>query len=635
MCGFIGFCRKKNIEISELNALERVSNYLNHRGPDQKNYWFEKNIYFSHRRLSINDLSSDGIQPMISISKRFVILFNGEAYNFLELKKNFISKGVKFKGSSDTEVVLSLIENYGLEEALSKINGMFALAVLDKQKNKIYLSRDENGQKPLYYYIDDNKFFFTSELRGLKEIGINTKISNLSLNYFFTLSYVPAPLSIFENIFKVKRGEIIEFDIGSFKTNIFQIKRKINHFNLQGLSLDKKIDRFEDVFSEVINNHLISDVSNGTLLSGGIDSTLVTLFSNKSSQNKINSFCVKSFDDDYDEANFAEKIAKKIGTNHNTLEFSKADYFEVINKIHKIYDEPFGDSSQIPTVLLFNKVKNKIKVALSGDGGDEIFLGYNRYIFLNKYYDYLNYLNPSTRKMFSKVISSLPENFYDQISKIFRLNYFIFGNKITKVANSMNFENLQDFYFKIIRQDYGIENIIKKRLDVKSEFFSKINFSDKKNKLDNFQNADISTYLTDDIFVKVDRASMHSSIESRAPFVDSKVTDFANNLSIEDKINKKTGKLFLKKVLERYFDKRDFIRPKQGFGNPIGKLLLTDLKSWTEDQLNLNNENLSNYVNINTIQKLWVIHKSQKKDYSNILWNYLIFKRWLNENENI
>jgi len=635
VCGFIGFCRKKNIEKSEFNALERVANYLNHRGPDQKNYWLKKNIYFSHRRLSINDLSSDGIQPMISKSGRFVILFNGEAYNFLELKKNLILKGVKFNGSSDTEVVLSLIENYGLEEALSKINGMFALSVLDKQKNKIYLSRDENGQKPLYYYVDNEKFFFTSELRGLKELGINSKISNLSLNYFFTLSYVPAPLSIFEDIFKVKKSEIIEFDIDSFKINHLQIKRKINHYNLHGLSLDKKIDRFEEVFSEVINDHLISDVSNGTLLSGGIDSTLVTLFANKSSKNKINSFCVKSFDDNYDEAKFAERIGKKIGTNHSTLEFSKTDYFDVINNVHKIYDEPFGDSSQIPTVLLFNKVKNKIKVALSGDGGDEIFLGYNRYIFLNDYYNYLNYLNPSIRKVFANIINRFPENFYNIISKIFRLNYFIFGNKIIKVANSLNFENLEDFYFKIIRQDYGIENIIKNKLDIKSDFFSKINFSDKKNKIVNFQNADINTYLTDDIFVKVDRASMYSSIESRAPFVDSKVVDFANNLNIEDKIRKNNGKLFLKKILERYLDKKDFIRPKQGFGNPIGKLLLTDLKSWTEDQINLNNDNLSNYVNINTIQKLWSLHKSQKKDYSNILWNYLIFKRWLNENENI
>ena len=288
MCGLIGICKKNTLDKSDLNNIDKISESLKHRGPNQNGAWINqsKNTYLSHRRLSINDLSNDGIQPMISKSGRYVIIFNGEIYNFKNLKKELILKKHQFAGRSDTEVLLNLIEEYGLMDGLKKINGMYSFALYDNKLNKISLVRDPTGQKPFYYYKDSNTFFFTSELRNINFSGIKTKISEESLQYFFQLSYIPAPFTIFENFFKIKKGNIIELNLESFETKEISFENKKNIYNLNKLNFSSKLDFFEKLFSEVTEDHLISDVSNGTLLSGGIDSSIVTYFSNKVSKKK-------------------------------------------------------------------------------------------------------------------------------------------------------------------------------------------------------------------------------------------------------------------------------------------------------------------------------------------------------------
>lgn len=635
MCGFVGLYKKNGLIEADINKIKHLSDRLNHRGPDSSGTWVndENSLIFSHRRLSINDLSFDGAQPMVSKCNRYVLIYNGEIYNFRSLKKELIDKNHKFKGNSDTEVILSLFEQHGFDDGLKRLNGMFSLALFDKKKNKIYLSRDTTGQKPLYYFYENETLFFTSELRNIKKIKDNNLISKKSLKLFFQLSYIPSPYSIFENVFKLEKGSYLIFDLKKNTINFKKILDKDFLNNKLKIENNKKIETFDSIFSEVIQDHLISDVKNGTLLSGGVDSTLVTLYSNQVSDLKIDSFCVKSNDKNYDESYYAEQIAKKIGTNHHTLEFNQSDLFESIINIHKVYDEPFGDSSQIPTFLLFKSIKDKIKVALSGDGGDEIFYGYNRYMYLNKYYKHLKKINPNIRKFLSKSIKIIPEKGYDVINSLFNLKQINFGNKATKISQSLNFKNIEDFYFQIIRQDYNFEKILKDSQNLNFTFLDKIKFCDKKSDLENFQYYDINYYLADDIFVKVDRASMYNSIEARAPLVDKRIVEFSLNLSDEDKISDGNSKLFLKEVLKNKFGRNYYERPKMGFGNPIGKWLRSDLNDWANKLINNDNENIQSIVDVELIKKLWTDHNLYRGDFSNILWNFIIFKNWYIENE--
>ena len=635
MCGIVGICKRNKLKEKDIENINFISEKLNHRGPNQNLNWTspKKDILFAHRRLSINDLSQNGIQPMTSHSGRYVIIFNGEIYNFLDLKKNCLSEKYIFRSNSDTEVVLAIIEKYGIFEAINKFNGMFAFAIYDLKSNKIYLARDTLGQKPLYYFKDNNSFFFTSELRDLKIDGYEKKISRQALKFFFQLSYIPAPLTIYDKVYKLEKETILEFKIDSFEFKKYKITPSKNFYNLKDKSFNEKMDIFDETFSQVATDHLISDVNNGALLSGGVDSSLVTFYANKVADKKINSFCVKSINNFYDESKYAENVAKEIGTDHNTLEFSSNDFFHEAVSIHKVYDEPFGDSSQIPTYLLFKSVKKNIKVALSGDGGDEIFFGYNRYLFLIQYYDKLKYLNHGTRVFLSKIINLISENNFDKISNLLNLNYFNFGNKISKIANSLKFHNLEEFYFQIVRQDYNFENIVKTDAANKIDFLDQIKFDKKVSNLKNFQKFDLNTYLTDDIFVKVDRASMFNSVESRAPFVDKRVIDFADQLNISEKIKKNHSKFFLKKILKRHLPNSNFNRPKMGFGNPIGMFLNNELNEWANDLIFKNNELIEKYINVNQIKNIWILHQNKKKDFSNVIWNFLILKNWFLINE--
>ena len=476
-------------------------------------------------------------------------------------------------------------------------------------------------------------FFFSSELRGFKIEGVQNKLSREAIKYFFQLSYIPAPLTIYENVYKIKKGTILEFDINKFEFKEKNIKNEKNFYNIKHKNLDQKLNDFDKIFSQVVSDHLISDVNNGTLLSGGVDSSLVTLYANKVSNKKINSYCVKSVDNYFDESKYAEEVAKKIGTDHSTLEFSKNDFFHEVINIHKIYDEPFGDSSQIPTYLLFKSVKKNIKVALSGDGGDEVFLGYNRYLFLNKYYDKLKFLNYNSRKILSKILNSISESKFDKIGKILNLKYFNFGNKMSKISNVLKFKSIEEFYFQIVRQDYDFENIVKSKVEIESNFLEKIKFDSSLNNIENFQKLDFETYLCDDIFVKVDRASMFNSVESRSPFVDKRIIDFASELHCFEKIKKNNPKFFLKKILGTKMPEINFNRPKMGFGNPIGLFLNNELKQWANNLIYNGNDFIENIINIDQIHRIWELHQNKKKDYSNVIWNFLILKNWLINNE--
>ena len=444
MCGFNGIYSNDGLSEETIKNVKLISENLSHRGPDQSGFWTEENnkIFFCHRRLSINDLSEEGRQPMLSASKRYVLLFNGEIYNFKKIKLELEKFGYKFRGKSDTEVLLSLIDKIGLFDALNNINGMYSLAILDKKINKLFLARDPAGQKPLYYYYKNGQFYFTSEIRNIFKLFPDLKLSKVAISYFFQLSYIPSPWTIYENVFKLEKGSCLTFDLKTNKIEKNQLKKKNLFFDIKSLTFSEKINKFDQVFSEVIEDHLISDVSVGTLLSGGIDSSIVSLYAKKVSNKKINSFCVKSNSDDFDESLFASDIANKIGTDHHTLEFTNDDIFNTILNIHNIYDEPFGDSSQIPTTLLFGKIKNRVKVALSGDGGDEMFYGYNRHLFVSKYFKKLNSTNYNLRKITSKFLRVLTEKNYDYLNKVLRLNFFNLGNKVYKISNSLNFKNL-------------------------------------------------------------------------------------------------------------------------------------------------------------------------------------------------
>ena len=384
MWNYRSFFLKGNKNLN-LSSIEEMTSSLTHRGPDSYGYWSSKenDVYFGHRRLSILDLSKHGDQPMTSSCGRYTITYNGEIYNFIELQKELKKFYIKFKNKTDTIILLELISKFGLREALEKLEGMFAFALWDKKKNKLFLVRDRFGEKPLFFYKNTNFIVFSSELKSLSKFPlINLNISRKSSYYYSMLGYVPAPLCIYENTFKVMPSEVISFGRKTIKKTIYyQIPN--TKFNTE-LSYEKCKKELLSTLEESIKKMMIADVEIGCFLSGGIDSSLVALLMQKNSTKKIKTFNVGFNESEYDESKFAKYVSEKIESNHHDIKVNVDDMLEHVENIANIVNEPFSDSSIIPTFLISKLAASKVKVVLSGDGGDEVFMGYNRYSFAKK-----------------------------------------------------------------------------------------------------------------------------------------------------------------------------------------------------------------------------------------------------------
>lgn len=646
MCGISGFYYTDFLKRNEIeNQIYLMNETINHRGPDNSGYWINQNnsVALGHQRLSIIDLSDAGSQPMISNSGRYVITFNGEIYNHKTIRKKLNNTGnnISWKGYSDTETVINAIEIWGLEKTLSEIIGMFAFAVFDKSNKSLILARDRIGEKPLYYGLINNNFVFGSELKVIcKFKKFTSEIDGDSLNLFLKYGYIPSPNSIYKGIKKLTQGSYLIVNLKNSKTltiknnSYWDLKNVIDKGknNLFNGNLDEAVIELENLLQKTISQQMASDVDLGAFLSGGVDSSLVTALMQKINIKKIKTFSIGFENKLYNEAIYAKKVSAILGTDHHEFYISQNDALNVIPNISDIYDEPFADSSQIPTIILSKLTRQFVKVALSGDGGDEIFGGYNRYIWFETIYKYTKWINYDIRRIISEKSKFIGSNFsnkvinsIESISPKTGINNF--ANKLLKLTEIIDYRDINDLYEKIISIIYDVKQCSNQSFQTTKEennYFGKFN--------ENFSSLmaiDTLTYLPDDILVKVDRAAMSVGLETRIPFLDKRIIDFAWSLPVNMKINKKNKKLILKKILSRYIPNELIERPKQGFGIPLSNWLRGPLKNWAEDLLSIDCLNKYSYLDVDYVRNIWEDHLKGKRNNQYLLWNVLMFQSWM------
>jgi asparagine synthase (glutamine-hydrolysing) len=642
MCGISGIMyAHANQQISSISKL--MNQQLSHRGPDASGHWVEANnkVALAHSRLSILGLGVDGNQPMSSRCGRFVVVFNGEIYNFQDIKKKLQLEGLN--GRSDTEVLIEAISKIGITKTLDIVNGMFAFAIWDKKKLCMTLARDRMGEKPLYYSIQNNSLIFASELKSLtKASGFEFKICANALNLYFQHGYIPGPQSIYKKVNKLSPGHMIEFsqenlmDSGAtVKSKSFWRLRDSLDFTRRDFYKNNPHEAIKDLSSlleQSVNNQMISDVPIGSFLSGGIDSSLITALMQKNSIDPINTFSIGFHDKSFNEAHYAKEVANFLGTNHVEHYVSADEAFGVIPDLGQVYDEPFADPSQIPTYLVSKIAKKNVTVALSGDGGDELFAGYNRHVFLKMWESFevfpfrARQLSGKLLKAGQKIklfnilesldfINFLPKNLNDKVSKI--------SNRLIDIQDSheliRSLSQIGNLQHSVIN-----ENLISENLEIFHNFETY-----QGSLMEKMTYLDAMKYLPDDILVKVDRASMANSLETRAPFLDYKVVEFAFGLPENLKINNGSSKWILRQALFNIVPRELIERPKMGFGVPVGSWINGPLKDWANSLLTEDKLNREGLLNTKLIRDRWLAHQSGSANWDSFLWSVLMFMLWM------
>lgn len=623
MCGIAGYISLNN-GLTELQ-LKQASLLIQHRGPDADGFYFspDKKVGFAHRRLSILDLSNAANQPMHSADGRYCIIFNGEVYNFKELKQALNDKGASLKTSSDTEVILELFIQEGAA-CFARLNGMFAFAIYDKQENIVTLCRDHVGIKPLFFYADENNFLFASEIKVIKNLlSGRLKINSEAIPYFLHLGFIPEPLTIYSNTFKFPSAHYLEINVHARSfDNVHQLAKP--YWNLKDaikttvlsdeVSAKKQL---KELLLDSVEKQLISDVPIGTFLSGGIDSSLVTAIAAKvSGSDKIKTFSIAIDDGKYNESKYATAVAAHLQTEHHEFKVKEKEVMELVDKLIPAYDEPFADSSAFPTMMVSRLARKHVTVALSGDGGDELFHGYGMY---------------SWAKRLSNPATPLIKNSLYAVSKLM-------GNKYQRAGNLYDYPGKNKLATHIFSQEqYYFKEQELSGLLVQPGFNSTaINtqpvFSRKLSATEMQSFWDFNHYLKDDLLVKVDRASMQYSLESRVPLLDYRLVEFAYNLDERLKIKNGTMKYLLKEVLYDYVPKEIFDRPKWGFSIPLTRWLKTDLKYLLDKYTSEEVISRYNVVNFSTVNKIKQQYLNGTDYLFNRLWLIIVLHWWLEEN---
>lgn len=649
MCGFFGLQSNSLDKNEKLIISKNAIKLLNSRGPDSNGLALvdDDNLVFCHNRLSILDLSSTGIQPMKSLSGNLLITYNGEIYNHISIREELYKSNNfnQWKGTSDTETLLQAIEIWGLEKALQKINGMFSFAVWNRSLKSLHLARDRFGEKPLYYgWIPHNKsFVFSSDLifdKLFKHIRFD--INEDALNDLFHLNYINKNHSIFKNISKLEPGCYSEI---LFKKNEVPRINTIKYWKpkktpAHGKNISKKahVDLLDEKLTNIVKNQTVADVEVGTFLSGGIDSSLITAKAQEVTSKKIKTFCIGTKDKNYDESKYASEVAKCLGTEHEELILNENNIISDIPSIVGNLNEPFGDSSFIPTYYVSKLAQKKVKVVLTGDAGDEVFGGYNRYTklkYISKFYKLPNTL----KKILFNSLSNLNEKKINRINDFVKLlpflkNEFYLNQKIKKVLDRIDPNlNFTDFLFSFLinRNESNLFNKSKvfskdKTLKIFNEQFTNnsLNLSTLEEKM---MYIDTINYLPNDILFKVDRASMANSLETRAPFLDKDLYEFSLSLPIDQKIKNSKGKMILRELLKKKIPSSLIDRPKAGFSIPIGVWIREPLLDWSENLLSKKSIEKSGLLNFQNINKIWSDHK-KGHDNSSLIWSILVFQNW-------
>ncbi|NEW91512.1 asparagine synthase (glutamine-hydrolyzing) [Rhodopseudomonas sp. BR0M22] len=641
MCGIAGATAARHAPVDR-TVLKRMTDALAHRGPDGEGLWIADDgaVGLGHRRLSIIDLSSFGAQPMESASGRFVLSYNGEVYNYLSLRDELAGLGYRFAGHSDTEVIVAGCQHWGLEKTLSRLAGMFALALWDKQERTLSLARDRIGIKPLYYTVKDGALAFASELRPIVAWrGSLPEISLRGLSEFLRLGYVPSPLSIFEGVHKLPPATVLTFHDG--QTAGPRPYWSVGETVARGFARQRQdetavLDELDARLREIVSQHMISDVPLGAFLSGGIDSSTVTALMQAGSSQPVKTFSIGFEDPAYNEAKHAAEVAAHLKTDHTELYVSEQDALAVIPSLPDIYDEPFADISQIPTYLVAKLARERVTVSLSGDGGDELFGGYNRYTFVSNYWDKLNRIPRPLRSLAAAGINAASPATWDSAFRLFgpalpqRLRPALPGQKMQKIASVLAAPTLYDLQSRLISQWPHPEAVLASGAGSVAEALLPPPVE-----VDGIPSAaqqmawDTSTYLVDDILTKVDRATMRVGLEARVPLLDHRLVEFAWEIPLSMKFRDGSGKYVLKRLLERYVPRQLFERPKMGFGIPVDSWLRGPLKSWASNYLSHSDHPVHDLFDRAAIDATWREHLGGRIDRGGQLWTVLMFDSWL------
>ena len=615
MCGLLGIVDyKKSINASLFNEM---LNSLKHRGPDDEGVEVFSldscSIFLGHRRLSIIDISSNGHQPMLY--EHLAIIYNGEVYNFKDIRQDLISEGYSFDSNSDTEVILKSYHFWGID-CVERFRGMFAFAIYDSEQQEIIIFRDRAGVKPLYYSQTDNALIFSSELRPLLNYpDFNKEIDFEAVSSYLQFGYIHAPKTIFKAVQKLLPGYYLKYNIES-KVLVKECYWNINDFYENQVAREDIVEELEATIIEAFNLRMIADVPVGVFLSGGIDSSLVAAIVQKYSKIPINTFTIGFEDKKYDESNYAKEIAKYLGTNHTELICNKEDALAIITKLPKIFDEPFADSSAIPTVLVSELAKKQVSVVLSGDGGDELFCGYPSYVLMEKRFKLLSKI--PFRKTLRKISNIFPVPIFIQN----KFNGKLY-NKVVKFKNMLDHDDIVNT-FKVANSVFSKDEI--KGLIREGYFFSK-DIPATTSNLEKMMISDFKGYLPDDLMVKIDRSTMSASLEGREPLLDHKIIEFAASLQVSYKKNKE----ILKSILGHYIPEELFLRKKQGFGIPINDWLREDLKYLVDQYLGEELIKKYNVFDYGYISELLEAFYAKKND-DNKVWVLLMFQMWFSEN---
>jgi len=659
MCGIAGIIASSGWTRETLqDVATKMAATLHHRGPDDQGVWVdpEQPLALSHRRLSIQDLSPAGHQPMASASGRFVTVFNGEIYNFRFLAEELSKLGHSFRGHSDTEVLLAAFEEWSIESTLQRSRGMFAIVVWDRLLHEIILCRDRMGEKPLFFGWLDNCFVFASELKAFQRVFNDAlKIDREGMAAFFRFGYVPTPYSIYKNVFKLLPGTCLRIPVtpfpavsefhplpgkAKFTPKPFWDLETIARKGIADPILDSNeaIDQLDALLRDAVSQQMIADVPLGAFLSGGVDSSLIAAVMQAVSDKPISTFTVGFKEKEFDEAPYARKIASHLGSDHNEYYISANDGLNLIADIPKYWDEPFADSSQIPSLLVAKMARKKVTVCLTGDGGDELFCGYNRYFSAASVCSNNQRFPLWLRNVVSNSVKAIPANFWQRIYTLFmqltgnsRTQANV-GLKFHKLAHLMQLNSPYEAYRYLMSYWPIPTDIVNTTKEVTSIIDRQPNPS-MGSFISDAMYWDQLGYLVDDNLVKGDRSSMAVSLEARLPMLDHRIVELSWRIPQEMKYRDGQSKWLLRQVLYRYVTKELIERPKMGFSVPIGSWLKGPLKSWAEDLINSNSSKSIEGLALQKIQHIWHQHLNGSHDHSNQLWAVCMWLTWIRNKE--
>ncbi|QOZ46241.1 asparagine synthase (glutamine-hydrolyzing) [Bradyrhizobium sp. CCBAU 53340] len=637
MCGISGIWERNGCRLQDLKRLaSAMTQTLSHRGPDDSGVWLSEqvSIAFGQRRLAIIDLSPMGHQPMVSANAQYTITFNGEIYNFRELRAELERRGVQFRGHSDTEVIVEGFAQWGVKSTIARLNGMFAIAAWDDRERQLFLARDRMGEKPLYWAIFDGLVLFGSELKALRaHPGWKPTLNRGAIAAFLRHSYVPGPFTIYEDVYKLppagfvkiahRGGPEVEvyWDLASVVSRAQRSTLRANEEEL--------VDELEALLDDAVSRRMIADVPLGAFLSGGYDSSTVVALMQKASVRPVRTFTIGFENPVFDEAKHAEAVARHLGTDHTTFPVSGTDALDVVPKLAEMYDEPFADPSQIPTHIVSALTRKRVTVALSGDGGDELFSGYDRYQRTENIWRPSAKMPLALRRLVSSSIRAVPPSTFDSIARYvpYARRLPRVGQKAHRLAQMLSMSSIDSVYYQVISQTQD-DDLVKGSQEVRTACWDQNLEVFLPDPVDRMRYLDMCAYLPDDILTKVDRASMAVALEVRVPLLDHRLVEWVWKLPSIQNARARRPKHLLRRVLARHVPDRLVERPKMGFGVPLGDWLRGPLRNWAEDLMSEACLSADDIFYVDAIRSLWAEFLSGDDRRCFLIWNVLMFQAW-------